>query len=112
MEEVLKYYVVKTVPQGFTDQPGLSDLTATLLVTNSVGVAKSSVDGSRKPMAAFIGDVLVFSNLGRLRTVLVEKPLTPPVRRIAANRKGARDRRDFRPREDKPRHEIVVEVVS
>ncbi len=77
----MAYFIVKTLPKGFKIEGTVSlrDLTEVLLETNSAAVAKSSVQGSRKPVAAFEDGAAVFSNLDTLQRVqTVKKQATPP----------------------------------
>lgn len=72
----MAFYVVRTLPKGFkpTGTVALKDLTQELFVTNDEKMAKSSVDGSLKPMVAYHQDgYVVFSNLAKINGALTRQ---------------------------------------
>ena len=72
----MSQFVVRTIPKGFKTEGtvNLTDLTVELLVTNDPGTAQGSVDGSKRPMAAWLAGAKLpeFSNLARINGDLLK----------------------------------------
>jgi hypothetical protein len=111
-------YIIKTLPKGVKPEGpvSVSDLTETLMATNSPGVAKSAVDGNQKPAAAFGSDGQVFSNLSRYNKRFMKQfPRKVTTIKVAtkappkAGKKGVPPKGRFD--HVKPVREVIVERV-
>lgn len=75
----MAFYSIRTLPKGvkLTGPVALSDLTEEVLVTNSENIAKSCVDGSKKPMRAITeSSTPDFDNLDRVNGIIEKKNRT------------------------------------
>jgi hypothetical protein len=71
-------YIVKTVAKNYKGPITPEAFSVEVFATNSERLAKSTVDGSKYPTVSLLGGAVVHSNVSRVLTEGITKPLSKP----------------------------------